>query len=305
VGAGVAWTGRGVGAVSLPSMGAKRSRDERKQRTAELRAQEHARDRHQRRIVYGISVPLALVIIGIVPFTNWYHAHQRGIQHSVGYVRPASTAAKAAGCTGVRNDRPMATSVVESGTTVDYAALTAKAGQTVPPTSGPRDGNLLPDSPAFIARSAAPHPERAVGNLDHGYVVVWYDNDLPAAQVKALQAASSQNTRTLMVPWTRSIFPDGRHVVLTAWNRTQRCTKASAAVISSFAGTYRDSTSGQGWASPTAPTPNGAASAAPTPSATPSASVSASASAAASPTPSAGVTVPTGTLPKVTASPAR
>src|SRR6201999_2379827 len=152
-----------------------------------------------------------------VPFTNWWHAHQRGIQHSVGYGKAASKTAKAAGCTGVRNDKQMATSIITKNATVDYTALVAKAGQQLPPTSGPRDANLLPDSPAFIARSAAPHPERAIGNLNHGYVIVWYDNDLPAAQVKLLQTASSDNSRTLIVPWTRSIFPDGKHVVFTAW----------------------------------------------------------------------------------------
>jgi hypothetical protein len=293
-------------------MGSKRSRDDRKERTAQLREQQRAKDRRQRRIVYGISAPLALVIIGIVPFTDWYHAHQRGIQHSVGYVRPAIKAAKDAGCTGVRNDRQMTTSVIKQGSTVDYATLVAKAGQELPPTSGPRDADLLPDSPAFIARTAAPHPERAVGNLDHGYVIVWYDNDLSAAQVKALQTASTQNDRTIIVPWTRSIFPNDQHLVFTAWDRTQRCKTFSAAALTSFVGTYGDNTSGQSWGSPTAPTPNGAASPTPTPSATPSASASAKASAsatpsasAASPTPSASVPVPTASLPKISASPAR
>jgi hypothetical protein len=296
-------------------MGSKRSRDERKERTAHLREQARARDRRQRRIVYGISAPLVLIIIAIVPFTNWWHAHQRGIQHSVGYVKAASKTAKAAGCTGVRNDRQMATSIVTKGATVDYAALVSKAGQQLPPTSGPRDANLLPDSPAFIARSAAPHPERAIGNLNHGYVIVWYDNDLPAAQVKLLQTASADNARTLIVPWTRSIFPDGRHVVFTAWDRTQRCTTVSATALTAFAGAYGDDATGSGWASPTAPTPNGAAS--PTPSPAPSASASASvkpsasasakpsASAAVSPTPQASATVPTASLPKLSASPAR
>jgi hypothetical protein len=296
-------------------MGSKRSRDERKERTAQMREQQRAKDRRQRRIVYGIAVPLVLIIIAIVPVTNWWHAHQRGIQHSVGYVRAASKTAKASGCTGVRNDRQMTTSVIKSGTTVDYASLVAKAGQQLPPTSGPRDANLLPDTPAFIARSAAPHPERAIGNLNHGYVIVWYDNDLPAAQVKLLQSASSQNSRTLIVPWTRSIFPNDQHVVLTAWDRTQRCKTVSAAVLTSFAGTYGDDATGTGWASPSAPTPNGAASPTPTPSVTASASASssaaaspqpsASASAAASPTPNASVTVPTASLPKLSASPAR
>jgi cell division septation protein DedD len=295
-------------------MGSKRSRDERKERTAQLREQQRAKDRRQRRIVYGIAVPLVLIIIAIVPLTNWWHAHQRGIQHSVGYVRAASKTAKAAGCTGVRNDREMATSVIKSGTTVDYASLVLKAGQQLPPTSGPRDANLLPDTPAFIARSAAPHPERAIGNLDHGYVIVWYDNDLPAAQVKLLQSASSQNSRTLIVPWTRSIFPNGQHVVFTAWDRTQRCKTVAAAALTSFVGTYGDDASGTGWGSPSAPTPNGAASPTPTPSATASAAASVTATpqpsasaspSAANPTPSASVTVPTASLPKVSASPAR
>ncbi len=237
-------------------MGAKRSRDERKQRTAEQRRVQQARDRRQRRIVYGISIPVALVIIALVPFTNWYHAHQRGKQHAVGYVRAATTAAKPAGCTGVRNDRQLTTSVVKAGTTVDYAGLSAKAGEALPPTSGPRESNLLADTPAFFAVKSAPHPERAVGNLYHGYVVVWYDKDLPAADVKTLQTAAGASTRTLFVPWTRSIFPGGQHVVFTAWDRTQRCKTASAKALTAFVGAYQDDTSGPHWASPTAPSPS-------------------------------------------------
>ena len=64
------------------------------------------------------------------------------------------------GCTGVRNDRQIPTSVVKTGTTVDYAALTKAAGQDVPPTSGPRDATPLPDTPQFYAYSKAPRPER-------------------------------------------------------------------------------------------------------------------------------------------------
>jgi Protein of unknown function (DUF3105) len=243
-------------------MGVKRNRDERKDRAAAQRAAQQARDRHQRRIVYGTAIPLAVVIIGLVPLNNWYQAHQRGKKHGVGYVTAASGVAKAAGCTGVRNDRQIPTSLVKAGTTVDYAALTAQAGQDLPPTSGPREATPLPDKPQFYAFKSAPRPERAVGNLDHGYVVVWYDSKLPAADVKILQNAVASNSRTLVVPWTRSVFPDGKHVVLTAWDRTQRCTKASADVMSDFANTYRDADpAGQDWGSPTAPTPSQSSSA--------------------------------------------
>jgi hypothetical protein len=302
-------------------VGAKRNRDERKQRAAEQREAQRQKDKRQRRIVYGIAAPVALVIIALVPITKWYQAHQRGIKHSVGYIREASAAAKAAGCTGVRNDTQIPTSLVSAGDTVDYAALVKQAGQSLPPTSGPRASNPLPDTPAFYAYKDAPQPERAVGNLNHGYIVVWYDSKLPSADVKALQTASTSNTRTLIVPWTRSVLPGDHHVVLTAWDRTQRCTKASPEVISAFAATYRDDTSGKGWASPSAPTPNGGAGTAtpspspavgPTPSPGPSPGPSSSPASNPSPAPSpipsttySPTTVPRVSGPNVTVSPVR
>jgi hypothetical protein len=57
------------------------------------------------------------------------------------------------------------------------------------------------------------------------------------------------------VPWTRSVLPDGRHVVLTAWDRTQPCTTVSQTVIDGFVKTYADPTTGEDWPAPTAPEP--------------------------------------------------
>jgi glucose/arabinose dehydrogenase len=143
-----------------------------------------------------------------------------------------------------------------------------------------------------------------VGNQNHGYIVIWYDNQLPDPDVKALQTAVASNTRTLVVPWTRSTFPDGRHVVLTAWDRTQRCTKASTAVITDFANSYRDlSATQQGWASPSAPTPSGAGGSTPTAKPTLSAKPTSQASATPSAAPSS--VAPAGPSPKITVSPAR
>ena len=166
-----------------------------------------------------------------------------------------------------------------------------------------------------------PRPERAVGNLNHGYIVIWYDAKLPAADVKILQSASAGNTRTLVVPWTRNVFSGNQHVVLTAWDRTQRCTKSSAKVISAFAATYRDAdASGQGWASPSAPTPNGSAgtpapgspspspSPSPNPSPTPATSTSPIPVPAPSPIPSTTYSpapTPGASLPRVTVTPIR
>ncbi|MCW2545562.1 MAG: hypothetical protein JWN96_22 [Mycobacterium sp.] len=276
-------------------MGAKRSRDEKKDLAAEKRRIQQERDRRQRRIMFGIAVPVALVIIAIVPVTNWWHAHQRGKQHAVGYVKAASAAAKSASCTGVRNDRQITTSIVAAKTTVDYAALTAKAGNSLPPTSGPRESTLLPATPAFYAIKSAPRPEQAVGNLYHGYVIVWYDSKLPAADVKTLQTAAATATQTIVVPWTRSVFPGDQHVVFTAWDRSQRCKTASAAVLNDFSTTYVNDTSGATWASPSAPSPT-----VPDTSTDPSAIPSDILSQLATANPSANATV---TLPPTTTTP--
>jgi hypothetical protein len=36
-------------------------------------------------------------------------------------------------------------------------------------------------------------------------------------------------SRTLVMPWTRSTLPGAKHIVITAWDRTQRCTAVPAA----------------------------------------------------------------------------
>jgi hypothetical protein len=277
-------------------MGAKRSRDEKKDQAAEKRRIQQEKDRRQRRILFGIAVPIALIIIAIVPVTNWYNAHQRGKQHAVGYVRAASDAAKKASCTGVRNDRQIETSIVAAKTTVNYAALTAKAGNSLPPTSGPREATLLPATPVFYAVKSAPRPEQAVGNLYHGWVIAWYDSKLPAADVKVLQTAAASATQTLVVPWTRSVFPGDQHVVFTAWDRSQRCKTASAAALTGFSTTYVNDATGAKWASPSAPSPT-----VPDTTTDPSAIPSDILSQLASANPSVNATV---TLPATTGTPA-
>lgn len=273
-------------------MGAKRSRDEKKDQAAEKRRIQQERDRRQKRIMFGIAVPVALVIIAIVPVTNWYHAHERGKKHAVGYVTSASSAAKKASCTGVRNDRQIETSIVPAKTTVNYASLTAKAGNSLPPTSGPRESTLLPATPVSYTEAKAPRPEQAVGNLYHGWIIVWYDSKLPAADLKTLQTAAASATQTLVVPWTRSVFPGNQHVVFTAWDRSQRCVTASAAVLTAFSTAHVNDATGSGWASPSAPSPT-TADATTDPSAIPSDILSELAS--ANPSANTTVTLPAGT----------
>ena len=75
-----------------------------------------------------------------------------------------------------------------------------------------------------------------VHNLEHGFIVAWYDSKLPASEVTKLQQLTTNPafSRLLVVGWWQSDLPGGKHVVLTSWGRTDRCTSESDSVIRAF-----------------------------------------------------------------------
>jgi hypothetical protein len=123
----------------------------------------------------------------------------------------------------------------------DAAKHTQRDGDRVeydkaPPTSGRHNPTPLPvGAKKFYSRTDNPPPERAVHNLEHGYVVVWYDKSVGDPQLETLKkAADSAEGKFLFVPWPRDDFPDGKHIVLTAWAWRQQCGDVSGAVIQEF-----------------------------------------------------------------------
>lgn len=117
--------------------------------------------------------------------------------------------------------------------TVDY-------GKNIPPTSGQHNPTPLPvGAKKFYSREDNPPPERAVHNLEHGYVVVWYDKTVSDADVKLLQtAADSAVGKFVVVPWEREDFPGDKHIVLTAWSERQQCGGVSGAAMETFMNNY-------------------------------------------------------------------
>ena len=118
------------------------------------------------------------------------------------------------------------------GDHVDYTAS--------PPTSGRHNPTPLPvGQKKFYTREENPPPERAVHNLEHAYVVVWYDKSVSNEQIDRLKdAADAADGKYLFVPWDRADFPDGKHVVLTAWGERQQCSDVSGQVIQDFYDKY-------------------------------------------------------------------
>lgn len=218
---------------------------ERNVRLEKLRREQQRKERRRALLIYGTSGLVALVLlVGIILYI-WLDNRGKGESRKVGYVAAPTAAATAASCTGVVNDAFGGNTHVQQP--VDYPAS--------PPSSGNHWVNPLPDTYRFYEPTSQVPVERAVHNLEHGFVVAWYDPDLPADQIQKLRDIPADfSDRYIAVPWTRGSFADGKHFVLTAWDRTQRCGTVSVDAIKEFVTTYSNpSPDGVTWDSPTAP----------------------------------------------------
>ncbi len=220
---------------------------ERNARLDTLRREQRRQERRRSLLIYGTGGLVAVAVLAGIIVYALVANQAKDESHSVGHVTAASAAATAAGCTGVVNDASHGRSHVAANQPVDY--------DVAPPSSGNHDASPLPDVYRFYERIPNLRIERAVHNLEHGFVIGWYDPKLPDDQVAALRtAAETAGNRFIAVPWERGEFPEGKHFVLTAWDRTQRCAGVSDAAIKEFVATYADpGPGGAAWASPTAP----------------------------------------------------
>jgi hypothetical protein len=217
----------------------RRANRDRKQRLEELRTQQKAAERRKNFLFAGTAIVVALLLIGAAVVPTIIHDRNQKAKEKVGYQAAPTAAEKAAGCLGVHND-PLSAQALHVDGPIDYSKEpygdSRDGTPAIPPTGGKHNALSLGDTVRFYPLSQKPRPERAVHNLEHGYIVVWYDSKLPADQVKKLQelAKSGSMTRLLVVGWWQSDLPADHHVVFTSWGRTDRCTTVSDAMASEF-----------------------------------------------------------------------
>jgi hypothetical protein len=168
-----------------------------------------------RKVLLAAAVVLvALVVIGLV-------AGDRDKKE------PVVVDGSSAGCLPMTRQVPPPEGGKHRAGTLDYAEA--------PPNNGEHSPMTLRNIKRFYSREDAPAAEQAVHDLEHGLVVAWYDDELPADQVAALaDVANDAGSRFVAVPWSRSVFEGDRHFVLTAWGRTMRCSTVSAEVVTRF-----------------------------------------------------------------------
>ncbi len=218
-------------------MAKKNAANDRRRRIEEMKRRQRAAERRKNFLVVGVSVLVGLALVG-----GTVLAQRNGGGGPKTSVTALGANSGEAGCGQVADQPPVGGGehMAANERRVDYT-------QT-PPTSGRHHPQPLDGSTTFYEPDQVPQAtEKAVHNLEHGYVVAWYDKDLPQPEqdvlrqvAEAVEPATPGGTAKFMaVPWDRGVFPDGRHLVLTAWGHAQPCTRVSGAVIQQFIDSYR------------------------------------------------------------------
>lgn len=230
----------------------RRANKDRRARLDEMRRQQRAAERRKNMITYGAAIVVALALVGTAILLAYNKAHKNDaakdrIKHQLNVEKTeghqsAPTAAEARNqCTGVHTDPSAESTRKHLPNPIDYTREkygdTADSAPPIPPSGGNHNEVSLGDQVTrFYPLADKPRPERAVHNLEHGYVVVWYDSKLPAAQVQVLKdmANDPSMARLLVVGWWQGDLPLDKHVVLTSWQKTERCGSIDTEVARNF-----------------------------------------------------------------------
>ena len=116
-----------------------------------------------------------------------------------------------------------------------------------PPAAGPHDPTPLPGDPHLYREPVS--ETRAVHNLEHAFVLIWYrptaGGGLPADAIEALEGIARDEDRVIMAPYPD--LPEGRAIALVAWNTRWMCPAGVSAdqateIARAFIGAYRGTT---------------------------------------------------------------
>lgn len=116
-----------------------------------------------------------------------------------------------------------------------------------PPAAGPHDPSPLPPDPHVHAEPVS--EARAIHNLEHASVLIWYrptsEGGLSVDAIASLEELARDEDLVIMAPYPR--MPDGTALALVAWNTRWRCPAGispdqSTALARGFVDAYRGTT---------------------------------------------------------------
>ncbi len=214
---------------------------DRQARVEQMRAAQKAKDRRTTILVAVAAGAVVVVLIGLVFVTVRNYRQDHPDQVSL-----VGVAAGAASCDDVATDP--ATGVNEHvGPGTNTPDITKIDYDSVPPTHGQHFPTPQVPANAFYTADDRPAMENLVHNLEHGYTVIWYSEDLPTEQQDELKQISDlaremeeTGGKFIVSAWDTAYgeLPDDKPVALSHWGveagKRQLCGAVSGAEIEKF-----------------------------------------------------------------------
>jgi hypothetical protein len=206
---------------------------DRKARIAELRQQQAAREQRMRLRIIAASVALLLVLGAMIA----YAVVDAGNNKPGVAIAAIGVPAAAASCDPVTTDKASGNgSHVGPGTSAPNT-LRVKY-RTVPPSYGPHFARPVVSDRRFFTAADRPQMEVLVHNLEHGYTVLWYDEQAGAAKKAQLEELAKIANKTdaasgkfIVSAWDPSYgkLPDDKKFALSHWSATLNADQSSVA----------------------------------------------------------------------------
>ncbi len=221
-------------------MGKKNADKDRRVRVEAMRKQQQAGERRRTFLVLGAAVVVVLVLVSVVVGAIINYRQDNPDELALIGASPAD-----ASCGEVTSE--------DTGGSGEHLGPEAApiAYDTAPPSSGAHfQAPEFPAQPFYTAQDR-PATESLVHNMEHGYTVVWYAEDLPAEQVEQLRSISgiareeaSTGGKFIVSAWDDAYgeLEQDAQVALSHWGadqgHRQYCGQVSGEAIQSFIDAY-------------------------------------------------------------------
>jgi hypothetical protein len=222
----------------------KKKADERREVLDQVRREQQAADRRRNLLFGGVGAALAVLIIGgsivAVQRTEANKPENRELASFGVSAASAECGDLLKESSSGQNDHVPPVDANGQATVVDYT--------TVPPAFGPHFGAPAPFERSFYTDRDRPAMEELVHNLEHGYVVVWYDADLADDQIDDLRGAvenlrSREETQKIIASaWDDAYgeFPSDTAIAMSHWGVKEGVRQLCGAVSGEAIGDFAD-----------------------------------------------------------------
>lgn len=193
--------------------------NERRAMVEQMRTEQARKERMRSLSILGVCVLIVVALIGSAVFVAVKDSRDKDAAKKRDLAK-VGAAAEAASCDTITT-KPLTAAAIHD----DQSATIAYAD--APPATGNHRSAPAPFARYFYDAKDRPQVETLVHNLEHGYVIAWYDATIAADknQLEDLKQIGEKynlnKERFIVAPWTSDdgpAFPDGKHVAYTRWS---------------------------------------------------------------------------------------